>query len=767
MKKKDWIVLGLIFAVLFVVFFDLFTLQQAFLSGDHREQQYPWAKFYQEQIRQFSLPWWTTHLGCGFPLLAEGQIGAFYPLNYLFFFALPVKVAYNYGILFHYLLGGFLFYIFLRHLKLSRWASFFSTLIYLLGSTQGGYFYYNYISQKVVIWLPLTLLLADLLQEKRRVRDAFFLGIVFAVQIFGGYLQVAIYSIFYTLCYLAYAWVCKRNGRFFWLCLLAGGLGILFSMAQLLPTYELALLSSRANAAKDIAYLGSMNPLGLMTLFYPSWDGFFRSELYLGLAGLFCFFFSFLHPFRPHKRFFLLAFFLFLLLALGRFSPLYVALVEGTGFTSFRTPIKFLFFVSFSGAVLAAYGFDYLFSNLRAVPQKLHRLSGLFAGVMAFMIAVPLWGPCLLSSLRPFLLEKLQSYVKGHIFAQPGHPYSLEAYLEKAASFYDGAVRAISLADHQTLTQWFLLITMFLLVFWLFRSPRSLRIRKIALTFFLFMDLFFYGFTSIQPNREPFNSIDNLKRNSPLVGPLFAETHPFRIMEVYDQPEQNREYPLFPCGNMLLGIDDIGIYSPLAIKAYTNYLAEWGYVNDSLAVSWVDPQSVLEHMPDLSFLNVKYLYSIRGLNHPALKEMRREENVRLYENRNYLSRAFFIPGGRSLESLKELAGREVLPVSITHYGQQSILLEMEAPRDGLLVVSDLAYPGWVARVDEREVLIRKAAGLFRSLPIEKGRHEVTFLYEPVIFKRWAAVGAVVFLTGFLILFFQWVRRRFRGAQKKS
>src|SRR3990167_5921123 len=114
MKKKDLGFILLLLAALFVVFFDLFTLKSAFLSGDHREQQYPWAKFYQDQIRHFMLPWWTTHIHSGFPLLAEGQIGAFYPLNFLFFFFLPAKIAYNGLILFQYFLGGVFFYFYLR-----------------------------------------------------------------------------------------------------------------------------------------------------------------------------------------------------------------------------------------------------------------------------------------------------------------------------------------------------------------------------------------------------------------------------------------------------------------------------------------------------------------------------------------------------------------------------------------------------------------------------------------------------------------------------
>src|SRR3989338_1959988 len=211
MKKKDLVPVLLILAALLIVFFDLFTLESAFLSGDHREQQYPWAQFYQHEIHAGRLPWWTSQIHCGFPLLAEGQIGAFYPLNVLFFYFLPLKFAYNYLVLFQYFLGGLLFYFYMARQGVSRWGGFFASLIYLFGSTQGGYFYYNYISQKVVIWLPLTLLLIDRLFEKRKPADAFWLACVFAAQIFGGYLQVALYSVFFSTVYFIGGLVSSRR----------------------------------------------------------------------------------------------------------------------------------------------------------------------------------------------------------------------------------------------------------------------------------------------------------------------------------------------------------------------------------------------------------------------------------------------------------------------------------------------------------------------------------------------------------------------------
>ena len=46
---------------------------------------YPVASFFHDALSHGRLPMWNDQLGLGFPLYAEGQIGAFYPLNWLIF----------------------------------------------------------------------------------------------------------------------------------------------------------------------------------------------------------------------------------------------------------------------------------------------------------------------------------------------------------------------------------------------------------------------------------------------------------------------------------------------------------------------------------------------------------------------------------------------------------------------------------------------------------------------------------------------------------
>lgn len=747
MKKKEFWIFAAFALIIIAFFWDLAILKHAFLSGDHREQQYPWAKFYQEQIRQFRLPWWAADFHCGFPLLAEGQIGAFYPLNYLFFLLLPVKIAYNYIILFQYWLGAVLFYIYLRSLRISIYASFFASLIFLFGSTQGGYFYYNYISQKVVIWLPLTLILIDRLVQNKRWQDSFWLGVVFAVQIFGGYLQVAIYSVLYSSIYFLYRWWSHKDRKVFLLFAGAGLLGILFSLVQLMPTLELSLLSSRASAEKGLAYVGSMNPAGFITLLYPSWDGLLGSELYVGTLSLFFILVVLLTRRSKDENFFLSVTVFFLLLALGKFSPLYRLLVEGTGFNSFRTPIKFLFFVSFSLIALTAFGLDKFFKH--DTDRKLVRLTAVIFGALLFIsLLVPSVASWTLKHYESRFLPKFQSIIVKNYHGKAGHPYSIDFYRDKAANFYSELIQTLSPRTLHTRIEMSLLFLMLLICSALWKFPLTRR-RLVMFLFiiFLFFDLYLYAFTSIRGNEEAFNTID-MPHHSHIVDYLKHDKSIYRVMEVYTRAEDNRAFPLFPSFNMLDHIPDIGAYSPLVMKYYKNYLDGWGYINDSLSIHLVDPMKLKEHIQDLNILNVKYLLSLTPLDLPGFEMVMEDKNVFLYHNLYVLPRAFFIPENITLQTASIL---NITPAISSEYGDSQSKFTVEAFSSGQLFVSDILYNGWTAKVDGKtETMIPSGTyGLFRSMKITRGSHTVKMEYSNKNFKTYGWFALTVFLLGSL------------------
>jgi len=146
------------------------------------------------------------------------------------------------------------------------------------------------------------------------------------------------------------------------------------------------------------------------------------------------------------------------------------------------------------------------------------------------------------------------------------------------------------------------------------------------------------------------------------------------------------------------------------------------------------------------------------------------EGLYHYENTNVMNRAFIVHKIKSVNSLddvmRELQGgsdfREVglvmgditMPASqmrgpqevpsslqyerkvegdtvvIRKYTSDEVVIHVESD-GGLLVLSDLYYPGWKAKVNRREAEIVKAFGILRGVVVGKGRSEVVFYYRPL------------------------------------
>ena len=71
-----------------------------------------------------------------------------------------------------------------------------------------------------------------------------------------------------------------------------------------------------------------------------------------------------------------------------------------------------------------------------------------------------------------------------------------------------------------------------------------------------------------------------------------------------------------------------------------------------------------------------------------------------------------------------------------------IVLRVDAPAAGWLVLADAFYPGWEARVDGQPTPIYPADGLFRAVAVPPGPHEVTFDFRPRSLRLGAALAAV-------------------------
>jgi hypothetical protein len=78
--------------------------------------------------------------------------------------------------------------------------------------------------------------------------------------------------------------------------------------------------------------------------------------------------------------------------------------------------------------------------------------------------------------------------------------------------------------------------------------------------------------------------------------------------------------------------------------------------------------------------------------------------------------------------LHPAAGAE--DVVVRNYGEDGFDLEATASAAGLLVISEMYYPGWTATVNGRPAQIYKVNGLLRGVRVEPGQNRVTMRYQP-------------------------------------
>ena len=90
---------------------------------------------------------------------------------------------------------------------------------------------------------------------------------------------------------------------------------------------------------------------------------------------------------------------------------------------------------------------------------------------------------------------------------------------------------------------------------------------------------------------------------------------------------------------------------------------------------------------------------------------------------------------------------------------QHVVIDVALDRAGVIVLSDLYYPGWVAEVERAgggsrtRVPILRTNRIMRGIVLPSGRYRVTFSYRPTVFYRgavisslaWIVLGAVVAL----------------------
>jgi hypothetical protein len=175
-----------------------------------------------------------------------------------------------------------------------------------------------------------------------------------------------------------------------------------------------------------------------------------------------------------------------------------------------------------------------------------------------------------------------------------------------------------------------------------------------------------------------------------------------------------------------------------------------------------------------------------------LQRVYADADVILYENRDYLPRAFLVPSAvverPSAEILTRMAQGDFSPERFVILEEQfdltrlappadaappisfdrpqgavvtsgpgtvrflrtdpdAVRLEASAQQNAMLFLADMVYPGWKAYVDGKETPIYRANYIFRAIFVPAGQHTVEFVYQPRSFR----LGLLITLAGMVVV----------------
>ena len=803
---KAILILALFVVLPLIAFSELFFQSNTLYRHDITSIHYPLGILKARLLSEGQLPFWNPHVLFGFPQVGDGEVLAFYPLNLIFLLPVRPSLALTTFIAVHFFLGGVFSYWLARTLGLSR----VGALVTGTGFALGGYLMAQVTNATIVagsVWLPLMFLFfVKALQTTKPVYAAL-CAAVLGLQIVASHPQIVFYSILTLGAYGLFVLVRlgrdrqvtieeKRKKTILLLSLMAvavlGGLGL--AAVQIAPTLELKALSDRAtgrNYETMTAY--SLPPAQLLTLLFSNlfgnpvigYDGaqtFEELHLYAGILPLLLIPWSWARKKRDsHVAFFAILAGVSLLLALGRYTPVYRLLVHLPGFNFFRAPGRWIFIASFSLAVLAGFGYDALF-RCHGRPESRHFaffwkvLFWLNLGLSAVLLLALVFGrdivpPLIASGSGPLsgqALERIASMANRLIGLPPPSP---SPQMQPATS--------LALSSLNPALPYLLASNASFLLIYLWSKNRLPAVSFQGMVASLIVvDLLLAGGTTVNPVRDA----SYFEREIASTRFLQQNSGNYRIYPLTHKDDVENLLDNMPAAYGLYSVE--GHLSELALDRYQNFV------------------EVLVKNPALRDLaGVKYVLLEGEPDYPGYVDAYTGNGFDIYENRAVLPRAFVVHQAEIMPSEQALLdrllssdfdprrlvlleqnpfpdrGQDVSPsetdleradedsAEITFYSPHRVVVKAGLSQDGFLVLSDTHYPGWQALVDGQEREIYPGNYLFRTVFLSRGEHVVEFRYKPLSIRLGLTIslGTLAVLCGLAVYTLLMRKGSFSGA----
>jgi hypothetical protein len=741
-RRDGWYLGGLV-ALTFAYFWRAALGFGIFFHEDLHNLFYPVKAFYVEALRAGRLPMWNPYIAAGYPQFAEGQIAALYPLNPLLFGLLPLPLAFNHMIIWHFALAGVFFYLFLRKRGLGGPAAFIGASIFEWSGFMTAHLQHPSITCSVA-WLPLLLYFFEDGRQRAQAgrslwRPMLAGGVVVALQALVAYPPVMYYSLLTGAIYLLCAGIGVKRAALLW-----GGvfvIGLSVSAVQWLPSAQMADRYAPTGIT-PLQYYEFMTSAGLtprqaLTLLLPHSFGSPAYGTYVGVRYLWevCGYLGVLSlalaawgAARRRRRSwpFVVIGLVGLALAFGPDNPIYRVLSHVPVINSFRAAGRYLLLWTVAGSALAAEGVEGLLARraMRSRATIFMEAAAVVLGVAG--VAILLWfrrewpahgsRPAALASEWVFLAVSLALFGALVIAARAGGSRRLLWAVSGGVVLADLLAFAAPLAPVAPVASLY--------------GPAPWTARRIA------ADSSWYrvwAWRTMTPQ-----------------DPFFGDPWPWALEPGRYRQDQERLRPNLPIRWRLR-----------ALSADAAFMTNLGWLEQRiLAASYSDLYEGFRYVPPVAnLLGVKYLVLTQP--DPGFELMEERNQLLLYRNHRALPRAWVVGAVEVADDESAEVERATSagvdhrqgvlldappPIPLNTRGEVPSKITFEEPRPeilrvrtrtaapGMLVVSETYNDDWRATLDGRQTRIYRAEYFVRAVFLPAGEHTVEFRYDNAAYR---------------------------------
>ncbi len=719
----------------------------------------PWSSFAIDSLLSGDFPLWNSFNGMGAPLVANYQSGIFYPINWLlipFYKFLYIQgLAFGFSILLicHLIIAAIGFSCILKFLNRSGLAQLLGSFCWVFG----GYIIarVSFISMvwsfAWVSWILFFVLRLKNSQKAEEPRIAFWLAILFLVQLLCGHAQTFAFTVGLSLVLLILPYdsakkIKVKNFLYFSLSLLIS-LGL--ASIQLVPTMEYLFFSQRSSqVGYEYATNFSFWPLRIFSLLFPNFWGnpgmdrffgggtFWEDQIYHGVFGFIFVLLSILFVVQANKRKtfsekkFVLSLLLLIIIvffiALGKnfyFYPLLYKYIPGISL--FQGPSRFLILFSFAFCILISYGFDYwngknfnvrkiglltvaslailcasfaVFSIMKSIPKNIFTsiwyTSSLLFGFSVLSIKKSKY-PNRFFKIIPTLVVIIFMIDLAIVNYPYGHYISKDYFLKNKTTFVNDSESSIYLEEN---TETFLKFNKY------FRFDRFQLLGETLEQFSEFIP----NTNLVSPRYQMVNNFD------PFVPNRFAQF----VSWLQKLSVENQQKILGYFGvNEFISLD---INSESGIKRKT-IDAEPKVVWTSCAIQ-SKPANILNQIFDSieQSINDQCVFLEEDLNSERL-------DTKTIENTGNLDYISFTNG--------------------------KIEIKYKSNNPGWIVIRQVWYPGWKAKIDETIALkIHQVDYLFQGVYVPEGNHSILITYKPDSFLYGCLISSISLVILLIFIF---------------